>query len=115
MRTGFPKVAVAALICAGFLAGPSGAAEGDAIYAGGLGSDGLTARLPSNGCTGKASFTVQTGVRDGMTTLQLVRVRKDPCRAYLPAGVMLNWSRGELGLLPGQTAVLVNPHTDLLQ
>ena len=115
MRAGGTTVAVAALIGASFLAGPSGAVEGDAIYAGGFGSGGLTARLPSNGCTGKASFTVQTVVSDGMTALQLVRVRKDLCRAYLPAGVVLNWSPGELGLLPDQNAVLVNPHTDLPQ
>ena len=108
-------VALAALISAAFLTGASIASEGEAIYAGGFSADGLTARLPSNGCTSKASFAVHTATSTGSTTVQLIRVRKDLCRAYLPAGVVLNWSPDELGLVPGQPAVLVNPHTDLVQ
>ena len=108
-------VALAALISAGFPAGASIASEGEAIYAGGFGTGGLTARLPSNGCTSKASFAVHTAASAGTTTVQLIRVRKDLCRAFLPAGVVLTWSPAELGLVPGQPAVLVNPHTDLVQ
>ena len=105
----------AGTVCAVGLAGVSVAAGGEAIYAGSIDGAGLTARTPSNGCTGKASFEVLRGEADGVTTVQLVRVRKDLCRAYLPAGVVLNWSASELGLSPGQPAALINPRTDLMQ
>jgi hypothetical protein len=105
----------AGLACAGGLTGASFAAGGEPIYAGSIDGGGLTARTPSNGCTGKASFDVLRGNADGVTTVQLVRVRKDLCRAYLPAGVVLTWSANELGLAPGQPAMLINPRTDLVQ
>ena len=105
----------AGLVCAGALAGASFSAAGHPIYAGSIDGGGLTARTPSSGCTGKASFDVLRGNSAGVTTIELVRVRKDLCRAYLPAGVVLTWSASELGLAPGQPAMLINPRTDLAQ
>ncbi|XBQ15344.1 MAG: hypothetical protein ABL308_10275 [Oceanicaulis sp.] len=72
----------------------------------------VVVRTPSNGCTSKDSFeTLVTGSGAGGWTfdLALTRVEEDLCRAYLPEGVELVWTKDELGLPDGAEVQMVNP------
>lgn len=72
----------------------------------------LVIRVRSNGCTTKDSFEVNvTGSAAGGWSfdMSLTRLHADRCRAFLPQGVALTWTKDELGLPPGADVVLVNP------
>jgi hypothetical protein len=69
-------------------------------------------RVPSNGCTTKDSFYPEvTGSAAGgwAFDLALIRVHADDCRAVLPTGVELSWTKDELGLPDGAELRVVNP------
>jgi hypothetical protein len=71
----------------------------------------LTVRTPSNGCTTKDSFEldVRGAPRSGWAfDVSLKRISPDHCRAYLPDGVELVWTREELGLPPSAEIRLLN-------
>lgn len=73
---------------------------------------GVRVRVPSNGCTTKDSFhTEVTGSAAGGWSfdLALIRVHEDACRAILPTGVELSWTKDELGLPDGAALRVVNP------
>jgi hypothetical protein len=72
----------------------------------------LVLRVQSNGCTTKDSFDVAvTGSAAGGWTfdMALTRLHADRCRAFLPQGVALTWTKDELGLPPSAAVNLVNP------
>ncbi|MFP4520189.1 MAG: hypothetical protein ACLFQ5_12120 [Oceanicaulis sp.] len=74
--------------------------------------DAVRVRVPSNGCTTKDSFYPEvTGAPDAgwAFNLALVRVHEDDCRAMLPTGVELSWTKDELGLPDGAALRVVNP------
>jgi len=69
-------------------------------------------RVPSNGCTTKDSFYPEvTGAANAgwAFELALIRVHPDDCRAMLPTGVELSWTKDELGLPDGAALRVVNP------
>jgi len=72
----------------------------------------IRVQVRSNGCTTKESFEpvvmVDSRVRWSFT-VELRRLRPDLCRAYLPEGVELAWSRDELGLPASARVRVVNP------
>jgi len=72
----------------------------------------IRVQVRSNGCTTKESFEPVVMV-DSRTrwafTVELRRLRPDLCRAFLPEGVELEWSRDELGLPRGGTVRVINP------
>ncbi|GGB79080.1 hypothetical protein [Glycocaulis alkaliphilus] len=72
----------------------------------------IRVQVRSNGCTTKESFepVVMVDSRTRWTfTVELRRLQPDHCRAFLPEGVELVWSRDELGL-PGSASVrVINP------
>ena len=75
----------------------------------------LVIRVRSNGCTTKDSFdVVVTGsAASGWAfDLALTRLHADRCRALLPQGVALTWTKDELGLPPSAEVDLVNPVSD---
>lgn len=72
----------------------------------------LVVRVQSNGCTTKDSFDVfVTGSAAGGWSFDMVltRLHADRCRAFLPQGVTLTWTKDELGLPPSAEVVLINP------
>lgn len=72
----------------------------------------LVVRVQSNGCTTKDSFDVLvTGSAAGGWSfdMTLTRLHADRCRAFLPQGVALTWTKDELGLPPSAEVVLINP------
>ncbi|MEQ8403534.1 MAG: hypothetical protein RKE49_00445 [Oceanicaulis sp.] len=74
--------------------------------------DSVSIRVPSNGCTTKDSFYPEvTGAANAgwAFDLALIRVHQDDCRAVLPTGVELNWTKDELGLPEGADLRVVNP------
>ena len=90
---------------------PSADAEQEAIYSAGLGREGLTVRVNSNGCTKLADFRVQ--VLDGYPapTVILHRVQPDNCRSLVAGGVDLLFSWTKLKLPKSSPIVLANPLT----
>lgn len=69
-------------------------------------------RVPSNGCTTKDSFYPEvTGSANAgwAFELALIRIHPDDCRAMLPTGVELSWTKDELGLPDGAELRVVNP------
>ncbi|MGX6647453.1 hypothetical protein ACWCOP_05875 [Maricaulaceae bacterium MS644] len=69
-------------------------------------------RVPSNGCTTKDSFFPEvTGAANAgwAFDLALIRVHPDDCRAMLPTGVELSWTKDELGLPDGASLRVINP------
>ena len=71
------------------------------LYSAMVTAGGLHVTAPSNGCTSKASFAVTHDAQGGGAVVYLVRSRPDLCRAYLPAGVSLDFTWQDLGLAPG--------------
>jgi hypothetical protein len=72
----------------------------------------LVIRVQSNGCTTKDSFDVMvTGSAAGgwAFDMTLTRLHADRCRAFLPQGVALIWTKDELGLPPSAEVTLINP------
>jgi hypothetical protein len=69
-------------------------------------------RVPSNGCTTKDSFYPEvTGAASAgwAFDLGLIRVHPDECRAMMPTGVELSWTKDELGLPDGARLRVINP------
>lgn len=69
-------------------------------------------RVPSKGCTTKDSFHVDVyGAPDAGWAFEmaLIRTHADNCRAMLPSGVELSWTKDELGLPDGADLRVVNP------
>jgi len=72
----------------------------------------LVIRVQSNGCTTKDSFQVDvTGSAAGgwAFNMALTRLHADRCRALLPQGVALSWTKDELGLPPSAAVTVLNP------
>lgn len=72
----------------------------------------LRIQVRSNGCTTKESFdpVVMVDSRRGWSfTVELRRLQPDHCRAFLPEGVELVWTRDELGLPPSAAVRVINP------
>lgn len=89
------------------------AGERETIHAWREQADGsLRIQVRSNGCTDKDSFdpVVMVDPRRGWAfTVELRRLRPDHCRAFLPEGVELVWTRDELGLPPRAAVRVINP------
>ncbi len=89
------------------------AGERETIHAWREQADGsLRIQVRSNGCTGKDSFdpVVMVDPRRGWVfTVELRRLRPDLCRAFIPEGVELVWTRDELGLPPRAAVRVINP------
>lgn len=62
--------------------------------------DTLQIQVESNGCTARESFMVEklTDPQGNVAKLLIVRNHPDWCRAYLPAGVTVEFSKEDLGL-----------------
>jgi hypothetical protein len=69
---------------------------------------GLTIRVTTRGCTGKADFAHFTEPRGQTVTIAFARKRLDRCGRR--AGQLdILFSYAELGLAPGQPVVVLNP------
>ncbi len=74
-----------------------------------VGSDAVTIRMHSNGCTTKE--TVEASVdQDGKNEYEIAfdRTREDNCRAYFPNGVELAWTFEELDIPEGAYVRVLN-------
>ena len=75
-------------------------------------SEEIVIRVASNGCTTKDSFDVAvTGSPSAgwAFDVALTRLHPDRCRALLPQGVALIWTKDELGLPPSARVTVLNP------
>ena len=75
----------------------------------------LVIRVQSNGCTTKDSFQVDvlgSAAAGWSFDMALTRLHADRCRALLPQGVALTWTKDELGLPPSAEVSLLNPVSD---
>ena len=71
----------------------------------------LVVRVRSNGCTTKDSFQVDvtgSAAAGWSFDMALTRLHADRCRALLPQGVALTWTKDELGLPPSAEVNLLN-------
>ena len=69
----------------------------------------LIVRVASSGCTNKDSFQVDVTGSAAATwefNVALTRRYADTCRAFLPQGIALIWTRDELGI-PGSANITV--------
>lgn len=64
-------------------------------------------RVYSGGCTSADDFELAVD-KASPPRLTVTRLRPDVCRAYLPDGVVLKFSRASIGLAKGSGVVLVN-------
>ncbi len=74
----------------------------------------LVVRVASNGCTTRDSFVADvygSGGQGWNFDVTLTRIHPDHCRALLPQGVELVWSRDELGLPQGAGLRVTNPRS----
>lgn len=62
----------------------------------------------SNGCTAKDDFQLAV-LESTPLQLRLIRLREDPCDAYLPLGTHIRFSYQELGIQRGDKFRVVNP------
>ena len=72
----------------------------------------IRVQVRSNGCTTTESFepVVMVDSRSRWSfTVELRRLRPDHCRAFLPEGVELEWSREALGLPRNASVRVINP------
>ena len=79
---------------------PAGAPQLEVPASVQVGPHGIAVRMRSNGCTRKEDFRVTVNRHEGASRLNFFRLRPDRCRAYLRDGVVLQWTRQELGLAP---------------
>lgn len=72
------------------------------LYAASVEPDGVRIRVASNGCTSEESFDIDVDrIQSDDQPRYLVRFERDTpdnCRAFLPDGVELSFSRERLGL-----------------
>ena len=68
-------------------------------------------QVVSNGCTTNESFLVQTYIdrTDEMIHLNFIRIRHDWCKAFLPMGVWLKFSKAELDISNKDIVRIDNP------
>ncbi|KAA5804506.1 hypothetical protein F1654_00400 [Alkalicaulis satelles] len=96
-------------------AGPDYQHVSEPVYDWRLNRDGeLVVRVPSNGCTTRDSFYTDvrgSGAQGWNFDVTLVRIHPDYCRALLPRGVELVWTRDDLGLPPGAGLRVTNPRS----
>lgn len=74
----------------------------------------LVVRVASNGCTTRDSFVADVYGASGQGwnfDITLSRIHSDNCRALLPQGVELVWTRDELGLPQGAGVRVTNPRS----
>jgi hypothetical protein len=69
---------------------------------------GITFQVMSSGCTQKNDFELEVMESDPLQ-LRLIRISPDPCDAYVPLGVRINYKYQELGITPGSELRVVNP------
>lgn len=71
----------------------------------------LFVRVQSGGCTNKSSFDPQVYMapRRWAAEVELVRIAEDYCEAFMPNGVLISWTRDELGVPETAGIELVNP------
>ena len=67
-----------------------------------IGPTFITVRMSSNGCTDKSDFNVAVHRSGRFTRLVFYRRVPDRCRAMIRGGVLLRWTRAELGLRPDE-------------
>lgn len=84
------------------------------LYAASVEPDGVRVRVASNGCTNEESFDVRvnrTGRDDGVERYSVYFDRENPdrCRAMLPDGVELFFTRERLGLPQDASIQIANP------
>jgi hypothetical protein len=77
-----------------------------------IGKDAIAVRVRSNGCTTKDDFKVGVQRGEGTSRLVLWREKPDWCRALIRDGVVLKWTRAELGLGAGETVSVTFPPID---
>ncbi len=69
---------------------------------------GIVFQVASNGCTQKSDFKIDVMESDPLQ-LRLIRVRPDPCDAYVPLGERIFFSYRELGIIAGDELKVQNP------
>lgn len=69
---------------------------------------GIVFQVASNGCTQKSDFKVDV-MESFPLQLRLIRVRPDPCDAYVPLGERIFFSYRELGIVAGDELKVQNP------
>lgn len=72
----------------------------------------IVIRVQSSGCTTRDSFEIDvTGSAAAQWTFNvaLTRIHADRCRAFLPEGVALIWTKDELGIPPSAEIDVLNP------
>lgn len=83
-------------------------AELEPLYAAQAGTEGLTIRLASSGCTAKPDLTFYVERRAGAVTVAFARRHLDICKTGAgQAEVVFTWA--ELGLEPRTPVFLLNP------
>lgn len=71
---------------------------------------GVTITVASRGCTRREDFVFRVEPRGHDLAVAFARRRLDVCRVPDAAPVALRFSRSELGVQPGQSLVILNPH-----
>jgi hypothetical protein len=72
----------------------------------------LYVRVASNGCTEEADFRVNRKMSRNnprIETIEIIRLRPDTCKGREPAGKVLKFKKGTIGLKPLASFLLVNP------
>jgi hypothetical protein len=69
---------------------------------------GIELQVMTGGCTSKSSFRVQRFITNDRLSFGFQRVAYDGCLALIPYGTKINFSYGELGILPSQSFQIIN-------
>jgi hypothetical protein len=69
---------------------------------------GIVFQVMSSGCTQKSDFKLQI-MESYPLQLRLIRIKPDPCDAYMPLGERIFYSYKELGIFPGDALRVNNP------
>lgn len=83
----------------------------ETIYSLSLAEDNVQILVESNGCTSKESFLVQKffDPNDNVVKLLFIRNRPDLCRAFHVEGVVVQFSKEDLGLNYDEEVRIENP------
>lgn len=72
--------------------------------------DALFVRAHSGGCTNESSFRPEVYLTPGwIAEVELKRTVRDQCEAFMPNGVLLRWTREQLGIPDTAEIELQNP------